>query len=101
MPYRILTDEDVSRALTMRQVIAKIEDALREKAKGTLVSPPRFEVKGGKGELVFTAGAATGNEKVVGFRVYPAFRGVLQTKISWWPYSTAIAAHSRARSSAA
>jgi ornithine cyclodeaminase len=75
LPYRILTDEDVSRALTMRQVIAKIEDALREKAKGTLVSPPRFEVKGGKGELVFTAGAATGNEKVVGFRVYPAFPG--------------------------
>src|SRR5437899_924291 len=58
----------------MADAIATIEDAMREKAEGGLVAPPRFEVSGGKGALVFTAGASTKRKKVIGFRVYGRFR---------------------------
>lgn len=73
--YRILTDGDVDALLSMEDAIRKMEDALREKAGGTLTAPPRFRVQAGAGALVFTAGAATGQENVVGFRVYDTFPG--------------------------
>src|SRR5574341_785872 len=76
MTQRVLTDEDVARLLSMTDAIAKIEDALWEHAGGGLMAPPRFDVAGGKGRLVFTAGASTKREKVIGFRVYGSFRGV-------------------------
>lgn len=69
----ILTDEDVRRLLSMQDVMRKIEDALGERSNGTLHAPPRFRVDTDHGALVFTAGAATGREKVVGFRVYGTF----------------------------
>ncbi len=75
MTYRVLSDDDVARILSMGDVIRKIEDALWEKAEGTLIAPPRFHVNVEKGSLVFTAGAATKREKVIGFRVYDTFRG--------------------------
>ena len=68
--YRVLTDDDVARVLKMDDAIVKIEDAMREKAEGGLVAPPRFEVSAGKRTMVFTVGAATKREKVAGFRVY-------------------------------
>ncbi len=74
MTYHVLSDEDVATTLSMSDVIRKIEDALREKSEGTLVAPPRFHVDVEKGSLVFTAGAATKREKVIGFRVYDTFR---------------------------
>ncbi|TFH58192.1 hypothetical protein E4J71_25650 [Peribacillus frigoritolerans] len=37
------------------------------------MSPPRFQLETENGYLVFTAGAATKNEKVIGFRVYDTY----------------------------
>jgi alanine dehydrogenase len=73
--YKVLTDEDIDHLLTMSDVVRKIEDALVEKANGTLNAPPRFRIDADRGALVFTAGAATGSEKVIGFRVYDTFPG--------------------------
>ncbi len=74
MTYRILTDSDLKTLLTMDETIEKLEEALRTKSKGNLVSPPRFQVSLEKGALVFTAGAEVENENVIGFRVYETFR---------------------------
>lgn len=71
--YTVLTDADVDKHLPMAEAISVIEDALREKAEGTLIAPPRFRVELGKGALVFTVGAATGREGALGFRVYETF----------------------------
>lgn len=71
--YHILTDDDVANYLTMREAITYMEGAFREQANGTLVAPPRFAVKAPKGRMVFTAGAATGFEHALGFRVYNVF----------------------------
>jgi ornithine cyclodeaminase/alanine dehydrogenase-like protein (mu-crystallin family) len=73
--YQVLTDDDILQLLTMSDVVRKIEDALLEKANGTLNAPPRFRIDANGGGLVFTAGAATGTEKVIGFRVYDTFPG--------------------------
>ena len=70
MSYQILTDQDVRTFLDIQTVVRKIEDAFREKVSGTLVAPPRFSVETSRGSLVFTAGAATKKEKVIGFRAY-------------------------------
>ncbi len=70
--YKILTDEDV-RKLPMAVAVNKMEDAFREKANGTLIAPPRFRLEAPKGALIFTAGAATELERVIGFRVYDTF----------------------------
>ena len=71
----ILTDDDVDRLVTQGVAVAKMEDALRELASGKLVAPPRFSLDTESGSLVFTAGAATGTEQVLGFRVYDTFHG--------------------------
>jgi alanine dehydrogenase len=73
--YQILTDEDITKLLSMRDIVQKIEDAIKEKANGTLYAPPRFALEVDRGGLVFTAGAAVGYEKVMGFRVYDTFPG--------------------------
>lgn len=72
--YHILTDEDV-RQLPMETAVEVMEGAFREMAAGNLVAPPRFRVEGSKGDLVFTAGSTSGEEKVIGFRVYDTFPG--------------------------
>jgi ornithine cyclodeaminase/alanine dehydrogenase-like protein (mu-crystallin family) len=73
MSYQVLTDSDVLRLTRMKPVIEAIERAFREQANATLVSPPRFQLETENGNLVFTAGAATGTEKVIGFRVYDTY----------------------------
>lgn len=73
MSYHILTDSDVVKHTQMKYVIEAIERTLLEKANGTLVSPPRFSLEADEGKLVFTAGATTGFEKVIGFRVYDTY----------------------------
>lgn len=73
MGYLILTDDDVRRALDMPTAIRQIETALAEKHIGTLLAPPRFGLQTDRGGLVFSAGAATGTERVMGFRVYDTF----------------------------
>lgn len=57
----------------MKSIIGAIERAFHEKANGTLVSPPRFQLETENGDLVFTAGAATSTENVTGFRVYDTY----------------------------
>ena len=71
--YRILTDEDISKTLTMKHAINAIELSLRAKNEGKLIAPPRFSVGLKNGSLVFTAGADTKNSNVIGFRVYDTF----------------------------
>lgn len=57
----------------MKSIVSAIERTFEEQANGTLVSPPRFRLETKQGDLVFTAGAATAMEKVIGFRVYDTF----------------------------
>jgi len=73
MRYLVLTDDDVRKHIDASVAVSKMEDALRELAAGTLVSPPRFSLDTPKGSLIFTAGAATGPERCLGFRVYDTF----------------------------
>ncbi|MFN7570769.1 MAG: ornithine cyclodeaminase family protein [Betaproteobacteria bacterium] len=71
--YQVLTDREVSALLDYGAAVAIMEDALRELAAGTLVAPPRFSLDTDLGSLVFTAGAATGSVRALGFRVYNTF----------------------------
>lgn len=73
MTYQILTDSDVLKYTHMESIIDAIEHVFKEKANGGLISPPRFNLETEKGNLVFTAGAATGIPKVTGFRVYDTY----------------------------
>lgn len=73
MSYQVLTDSDVLKLTRMKSIIGAIERAFHEKANGTLVSPPRFQLETENGDLVFTAGAATSTENVTGFRVYDTY----------------------------
>ena len=71
--YRILTDDDLSRILPTDRVINVIEQALRAKAMGSLIAPPRFSAGVDGGALVFTVGAETAYFQAIGFRVYDTF----------------------------
>lgn len=73
--HLILTDDDVRGLVDYGAAVAKMEDALREVAAGTLVAPPRFSLDTEVGSLVFTVGAATGRTNALGFRVYDTFAG--------------------------
>lgn len=73
MSYQVLTDSDVLRLTRMKPVIAAIERVFLEQANATLISPTRFQLETENGNLVFTAGAATKTEKVIGFRVYDTY----------------------------
>ncbi|WP_226039668.1 ornithine cyclodeaminase family protein [Natrinema sp. DC36] len=68
--FPILTDGDVYSQFEYAQVVDAMRDAFCERAAGTLEAPPRWRVDAGEGELVFTAGSATGSANVTGFRVY-------------------------------
>lgn len=68
----ILSDEEVRSLLSMRDAVDLIEGALRLKAAGEFVAPPRHYVGNRHGALVFTVGGHA-DRGVVGFRVYGAF----------------------------
>ncbi|MGG0643073.1 ornithine cyclodeaminase family protein [Sporosarcina gallistercoris] len=70
MSYQVLTDSEVLKFTHMNYIINVIEQVFYEKENGCLISPPRFRLETENGDLVFTAGAATGISKVTGFRVY-------------------------------
>ena len=70
--YRILTDEDIRKTLTVKHAINAIELSLRAKNEGKLIAPPRFSVGPKNGSLLFTAGADM-ETNVIGFRVYDTF----------------------------
>ncbi len=70
----VLTDEDVERLADMRLVIPAVEQAMRARADGTLVAPPRHQVSfPGHGALTFTIGGVTSAPGYAGFRVYDTF----------------------------
>lgn len=66
----VLTDGDVYSQFEYETVVDAMGDAFAERAAGTLEAPPRWRVDAGEGDLVFTAGAATGATNAAGFRVY-------------------------------
>ncbi|WP_226483105.1 ornithine cyclodeaminase family protein [Natrinema amylolyticum] len=66
----ILTDGDIYSQFDYEGVVDAVRSAFAERAAGTLEAPPRWHVDAGEGELVFTAGAATGPANAAGFRVY-------------------------------
>ncbi|QLG49598.1 ornithine cyclodeaminase family protein [Natrinema halophilum] len=68
--FPVLTDGDVYSQFEYEQVVDAMRDALAQRAAGALEAPPRWHVDAGEGELVFTAGAATGPTNAAGFRVY-------------------------------
>ncbi len=71
--YRVLTDADVERWLTMGVAVRTMEQTFLDLARRTLVAPPRFSLDSPGGSLVFTAGASTGSAHSMGFRVYDTF----------------------------
>lgn len=78
----ILTDEHMTGPALMPLAIGAVEDALRQRAAGLLVAPPRHNVGfGDLGALVFTIGGTAGADARVGFRVYGTFNGPHDTQI--------------------
>jgi len=97
--FPILTDGDVYSEFDYEQVVDAMRDAFAERAAGTLEAPPRWHVDAGEGELVFTAGSATGPANVTGFRVYETPPVPATSTRNWWPSSMQPLARSLACSS--
>ncbi|MCY0892627.1 MAG: NAD(P)-binding domain-containing protein [Acidibacillus sp.] len=72
--YQVLTDRDIENLGSMKMIIEAITRSFEEQSNGTLISPPRFRIETDLGDLVFTAGAATALDKVIGFRVYETYK---------------------------
>lgn len=71
--YHVLTDLDVQKFASMKSIVPAIRRTLVEQSEGKLISPPRFHVETDVGDLVFIAGAVTGLDKIIGFRVYDTY----------------------------
>ena len=69
----ILREADVHSVLTMGEAVDVMRRAFSALAAGELLAPPRFRVESPQGAMVFTAGATTGAEPLLGFRVYDTF----------------------------
>lgn len=72
---RTINEQEVEEALTMERAVEAIETAMRAKAEGKLVAPPRFSVDTEEGSLIFTAGAELRSTHTIGFRVYETLGG--------------------------
>lgn len=71
MQYRLLTDDDVQRHLTMSDAVACMEEAFRLHAAGTLQAPARVAADlNDAGNMIFTVGGTQGDNPLAGFRVY-------------------------------
>ncbi|KJF74437.1 ornithine cyclodeaminase family protein [Agrobacterium arsenijevicii] len=87
----ILTDQDLTGSAIMPVAIDAVETAIRQKAQGRMISPPRHHVTfPGKGDLVFTVGGVLGSAPIAGFRVYDTFNGDHHSQIvAVWSTETA------------
>lgn len=87
----ILTDEDLTGGAIMQIAIDAVEIAMRQKAHGRMISPPRHHVTfPGKGDLVFTVGGVQDSAPIAGFRVYDTFNGSHHSQIvAVWSTETA------------
>jgi ornithine cyclodeaminase len=70
----MLSNDDVRSLLPMREAVGLIEDALRLKAQGSFLTPPRYYAGNKNGALAFTVGGHA-DQGVFGFRVYETFPG--------------------------
>lgn len=80
----ILSDEDVRGHIDMATAIEIMRAAFLEQAAGTFIGPARTSLQAPAGRLIFAKGGAVGldahgnndeNANVIGFRVYPIFKG--------------------------
>ena len=85
----VLTDEDVERLADMPALVDAMIEALKTKARGRLVAPPRHGVEFAGGSLVFTVG---GTDAIAGFRAYQTFESGVeddQQVVCVWDTATA------------
>jgi ornithine cyclodeaminase/alanine dehydrogenase-like protein (mu-crystallin family) len=83
----VLEDAQVEPLLPMRDAIDAVEEALRARAAGSLVSPPRSRVEVRDGHLTFTVGGSS----AVGFRAYgttPSGKNDLEQITAVWDGAT-------------
>lgn len=85
----VLTDADVERLADMPALVGAMIEALKTKARGRLVAPPRHGVEFADGSLVFTVG---GTDAIAGFRAYQTFESGVeddQQIVCVWDSATA------------
>lgn len=74
----VITDEDLGHLIgsssTVNAVVTEVEEFLRDKKKGMVVTPPRFTCETREGKLVMTSGASE-RKKLIGVRIYSTFEG--------------------------
>jgi len=69
--YLLITDDDIARYLSMPQALTCMEESFRLHAADTLIAPARSDTDLAEaGKFVFTVGGSTGDNSLVGFRVY-------------------------------
>lgn len=75
---RVITDEDLDPVIkensTVSAVVTEVEEFMRDKKRGLVVTPPRFTCDSSEGKLVMTSGASE-RKKLIGVRVYSTFEG--------------------------
>ena len=82
MAMPILSDADVRRLSDANAAIAAVETALRAKADGRLIAPPRHSVDFPDGALVFTIGGTKGAQSIAGFRAYSTWEGASDRQVT-------------------
>ncbi len=74
----VITDDDlapfVRESSTINSVVTEVEEFMRDKKRGQVVTPPRFTCEAREGRLVMTSGASE-RKKLIGLRVYSTFEG--------------------------
>ena len=79
----IYTDDDIAQIVaredTTNAIVSEVEEFMRDKRKGLVVSPPRFTCEANDGKLVVTAGASE-RKREIGLRVYSTYGQVALEK---------------------
>ncbi len=74
----VITDEDLDPVIrknsTVSAIVTEVEEFMRDKKRGLVVTPPRFKCEASEGKLVMTSGASE-RKKLIGLRVYSTFEG--------------------------
>ncbi|MEM3851902.1 MAG: hypothetical protein QXP70_02770 [Methanomassiliicoccales archaeon] len=72
----VFTDREVNAILSsdnaLDEIISEVEEFMRDKRKGMVVSPQRFLCETGDGDLVITAGGSL-RKRIIGLRAYNTF----------------------------
>lgn len=78
----VITDADITRALTPEISVRAARRALLDSWRGHLASPPRVSADAGAGPLTFTVGGYA--DGPVGFRAYGDWPGVSDQLVALW-----------------